>query len=78
MKVVFTWPLAMLDQKWLPMFAGTLDGRPYYEQGHVKVISFKNCVKLIRAGDETQKIQSVFSTPNMILYLISSWNPKGR
>jgi hypothetical protein len=38
--VEFLWPAALLDQR-LPMFAGTIDGSPFYDIGHVKVSSFR-------------------------------------
>lgn len=42
------------------MFAGTIDGTPFHAEGHVKVVSFKNCIKMLCGRDKTKKIQSVF------------------
>lgn len=57
MKMV--WPALMSDPR-LPMYAGTNGAKPFYEQGHIKVVSFQSSVQQMKGGSETNDIVSVF------------------
>jgi len=54
-----TWPKIMLHQL-MPMFLGGNGSDPVCGKGHVKVVSFRDCVKNIHQGDEQQTVKSVF------------------
>ena len=57
--VELLWGPEMLDQR-LPMFAGTQDGTPYYDVGHVKVASFRDNVRRLKNNKESAIIKSTF------------------
>jgi hypothetical protein len=64
-KIVLEWPEELLDTK-LPMFAGTTmprdgsDPIPFYDKGHVNVMSFCENVKFLRNHDDKNPVKSVF------------------
>jgi len=53
------WPKILLHEA-LPMCLGGNMANPVYGKGHVKVVSFRDCVKQIRQGDELRTVKSVF------------------
>ena len=66
--VVLDWPDVMTNPL-LPMYAGTTDGQPVYQNGHVKVASFQQAVKTKKKGDHAStKLKSVFccDIPNTV------------
>ena len=53
------WPKIMTSHL-LPMYAGTSNGKRFYPAGHVKVVSFRECVRRIKGGADTNQVYSVF------------------
>ena len=58
-EIEMIWPSIMTDPR-LPMYAGTNGRVAMYGVGHVKVVSFRESVKRIKAGDESKSTYSMF------------------